>query len=84
MQNVSATDFKARCLAILDQVERTGEGILVTKHGRPVAQVLPASRPLDNPSIALRGTGRIVGDVVSPVLPPEAWDVLRPEDSNSR
>jgi len=53
---MKASDFKARCLKLLDQVEATGEEILVLKHGRPVARVVPA-RP-DQPWLALRAAGR--------------------------
>ena len=39
--SISAADFKARCLALLDRVARTGRGVIVTKRGRPVARVVP-------------------------------------------
>src|SRR5687768_15412074 len=40
-RHIAASDFKARCLAILDNVARTGEGVVVTKHGKPVVRVVP-------------------------------------------
>jgi len=49
VQTVRASTFKAQCLALLDQVERTRVEIVVTKRGRPVARVVPLDRP---------GTGR--------------------------
>lgn len=42
---ISATQFKARCLALLDDVAESGETITVTKHGRPVARVTPIAPP---------------------------------------
>lgn len=42
---VSASEFKARCLAMLDEVAATGEDVVITKHGRPVAQVSAAIPP---------------------------------------
>jgi prevent-host-death family protein len=42
MKQVTATTFKAKCLALLDDVEETGEPLVVTKHGKPVARVVPA------------------------------------------
>jgi prevent-host-death family protein len=44
-RTISATQFKARCLALLDEVALTGETITVTKHGKPVARVGPAEPP---------------------------------------
>ncbi len=46
MKDISATQFKARCLALLDEAA-AGEEIVVTKHGRPVARVLAADAPSD-------------------------------------
>jgi len=72
MQTISATDLKARCLAILDEVSRTGESVTVTKRGRPVAQLVPAPHPDFKGSLA--GSVEILGDIVSPALPPHAWE----------
>jgi prevent-host-death family protein len=53
-KEITATQFKARCLRLLDEVAETGETLIVTKHGRPVARVEPPLRPDD-----LRGSGKI-------------------------
>jgi prevent-host-death family protein len=53
-REITATQFKARCLRLLDEVAETGETLIVTKHGRPVARVEPPLRPND-----LRGSGKI-------------------------
>lgn len=45
MKSLSASHFKARCLALLDEVALTGEEIVVTKRGRPVARVSAVSQP---------------------------------------
>ena len=42
---VKASEFKARCLKLMDEVAATGETIIVTKHGRPVAELRPVERP---------------------------------------
>lgn len=68
-KTVSAADFKARCLALLDDVERTGTPLVVTKRGRPVARVVPAKPKKRRP---LRGSIVREEDVVSPTG--EAWD----------
>ena len=78
MRRLKATEFKAGCLAHLDEVARTGEPITITKRGRPVAQVIPAF-PVNArfPQESLRGTIEICGDIVAPVLPPGAWESER-------
>jgi prevent-host-death family protein len=53
-REITATQFKARCLRLLDEVAETGETLIVTKHGRPVARVEPPARPDD-----LRGSVKI-------------------------
>ena len=75
MQTINASDFKARCLALLEEVAATGEGLLILKRGKPVAQVIPPP-PRDDryPQEGLMGTVTILGDVVSPAFPPEYWD----------
>lgn len=42
---MKASDFKARCLSVLDQVRDSGRELVVTKHGKPVARVVPVDRP---------------------------------------
>jgi prevent-host-death family protein len=46
-RQITATEFKARCLRLLDEVADTGETLVVTKRGRPVARVEPSSPPVD-------------------------------------
>jgi prevent-host-death family protein len=68
MERIPISKFKATCLALLDRVKRTGEPILITRRGEPIAQILPPP-PQERPTSWLgrfRGSGRIVGDIVSP------------------
>ncbi len=53
-RKITATQFKARCLRLLDEVAATGETLVITKHGRAVARVEPPPRPDD-----LRGSVKI-------------------------
>ena len=78
MRSMKASEFKARCLAILDDVARTGEPIAISKHGRIVAEVVRARgvKTRRFPQDALRGTGQTIGDIIAPTLPPDAWDAL--------
>ncbi|HTD58563.1 MAG TPA: type II toxin-antitoxin system Phd/YefM family antitoxin [Solirubrobacteraceae bacterium] len=68
---VTASNFKAHCLALLDEVAETGESLVVTKRGRAVAQVAPVQAPA-----SLRGSVTFkVSDqeLIAPL--PEHWDV---------
>lgn len=79
MEEIAVSKFKATCLAVLKQVNRTGEPVLVTRFGKPVAEVVPPS-PAAQPKRVLGDmahTGRILGDIVSPVVDEDDWEVLR-------
>ena len=81
METINASDFKARCLAILDRVRETGERIVILKRGRPVAELWPPSQAeSEYPQSELKGTGTVVGDIVGPVVPEHYWDSLTASD----
>ena len=61
-RSIGAGEFKARCLALLDEVAHTGRSLVITKRGRPVAEVVPCR---EAPS--LRGSIVSEGDLISPV-----------------
>lgn len=79
---ISISKFKATCLAVLERVRRTGKPVVVTKHGKPVAEVVPPSpEPPGNDWLgSMRGTVRYLGDIVAPASDPEEWEVLRSDD----
>ena len=83
MKSVNASEFKAKCLAILDEVARTGQGLTILKRGKPVAQLLPVYRKKGYAQMALKGTVEIVGDVLSPVLPANAWEAEKGKHEGS-
>jgi len=66
-KTISAGAFKAQCLKLMDQVGATGEPIIITKRGVPVAQLGPVGGPPGKLFGSLRGKVRIVGDIVSPI-----------------
>ena len=75
---MAAGEFKQRCLALLDEVDTTGEPILVTKRGRPVAQLAPLTHDERGDwRDAMSGRGDILGDLVAPASDLAEWDVLR-------
>jgi prevent-host-death family protein len=69
----SASEFKAKCLACLGEVEQTGESITITRRGRPVAVLASARRPTaKSPRNSWARKARILGDIVNPSAP---WEV---------
>jgi prevent-host-death family protein len=70
-----ASEFKAKCLALLDEVERTGEPIVITKKGKPVAELGPLRKKARSPFGILKGELVITGDIVSPI--DVEWDALK-------
>jgi prevent-host-death family protein len=76
MKKMPAGSFKTNCLALMDEVFSKRETVLITKHGKPVAKLVPVSEETDNIYNFLEGKGTIVEDVVSPALTREEWGEL--------
>ncbi|MFP5405485.1 MAG: type II toxin-antitoxin system Phd/YefM family antitoxin [Gammaproteobacteria bacterium] len=74
-RTIQASEFKARCLALMDDVARTGEVLVVTKNGRPVAELRPYRGARAASPFGLHKGVRIVGDIIEP-LEDEAWEAL--------
>jgi prevent-host-death family protein len=75
MRTMAAGSFKAQCLAVMDEVQARRETVVITKHGRPVAKLVPADKDIDEIYNFLRGKGAIVGDIISPAI--EDWGNLK-------
>lgn len=63
-----ASEFKAKCLRLIDRVRETAEPVTITKRGRVVARLIPAGDEDDRPWERLRGTASWHGDPVQPVI----------------
>jgi antitoxin (DNA-binding transcriptional repressor) of toxin-antitoxin stability system len=76
VEEMAISKFKAKCLAILERVGKTRKRILITRFGKPVAEIVPPSVPPrpDNWIGSLRSTGKIVGDIVSPASDEGDWE----------
>jgi prevent-host-death family protein len=74
---MAAGEFKARCLAVIDTVQKTREAVLITKRGRPVAKLIPAEQVPREFLGRLEGIVKIVGDIESAIESADAWDALR-------
>jgi antitoxin (DNA-binding transcriptional repressor) of toxin-antitoxin stability system len=77
MKKMAAGSFKVHCLAVMDEVQAKRETILITKHGKPVAKLIPADQGADDIYNFLGGKGAITGDVISPAISREEWGELR-------
>lgn len=79
MEEVSVSSFKVACLEWIRKVQQTGQPLLITRRGEPVAQLTPPPPPALEGSWlgSERGTGQILGDLLSP-LDDEEWEALAP------
>jgi prevent-host-death family protein len=68
VERIAISRFKATCLAVLERVRRTRRPVLITRFGKPVAEVIPPSPPRRSRRVlgTMQGTAQIVGDIVSP------------------
>jgi prevent-host-death family protein len=76
MKKMAAGAFKVHCLAVMDEVQAKRESVLITKHGKPVAKLVPADKAEDDIYDFLAGKGAIIGNVVSPAFSDEEWGEL--------
>jgi prevent-host-death family protein len=76
MKKMAAGAFKAKCLAVMDEVQAKRETVVITKHGKPVAKLVPVDPQEDDIFGFLRGKATIEGDVVAPALTLDEWGDL--------
>ena len=74
MQKIPAAQFKAQCLAVMDQVAASGRPIVVTKHGKPVVQIISIQSNEDDIFGFLSGQVRITRDVMN-TIPLSDWNL---------
>jgi prevent-host-death family protein len=75
MRTIKASDFKARCLKLMDEVAATGEPVVITKNGKPVAQLGPVGPALKSIWGLHKGQIEILGDIIEPL--DVEWDANR-------
>ena len=78
-KTIGAAEFKATCLRVIKQINRDGESVVVTRHGRPVAVVSPAPADAESPFLvgAMRGSVLGYDDPFEPAADPADWTALR-------
>ena len=72
---VNVTEFKAKCLALMDEVARTGAAVIITKNGKPVAELVPHRPRKHNARGILKNELFIAGDIISPI--DIKWEALK-------
>ena len=85
MQEIAISKFKATCLAVLERVRKTGEPVVVTRFGQPIARIEP---PTPGPTKriklgAMAGTVKILGDIVGPISDISDWEAAQDPESES-
>ena len=78
-QTIKASEFKARCLKLMDEVAESGNQIVITKNGRPVSRLVPYRSKPKAPFGRDRDRIRILGDIIEPIDP--EWE---PESNPDR
>lgn len=79
MEEIAISEFKAKCLGLLERVRKTRKPIRITRFGKPVAEVVPPG-PEELPKQwlgSMAGTMKIVGDIVEPAGSLDDWEAWR-------
>ena len=76
MKTVTATEFRTHCGQLISEVQRTGNPLTITKRGQPVAKLVWVHPRRGKLFGCLKGMIKIVGDIESPVMPPEDWEAV--------
>jgi prevent-host-death family protein len=78
MKQVAISEFKAKCLFLIDQVQKTKTPLVITKFGKPVAEVIPSfPKPTADWMGSMKDSMKILGDIVSPATDESEWEALR-------
>jgi prevent-host-death family protein len=72
---IAAGEFKAKCLKLLDQVAAERQTLVITKHGKPVAQVVPAPAEEETLFGSMKGSVLYMGDIISPI--DVEWEAMK-------
>ncbi len=81
MEEIAISKFKATCLAVLERVRQTGEPIVVTRFGHPIARITPPGHAERAPRLGGgRGTAVILGDIVGPIGDESDWEAAQDPD----
>lgn len=75
---IKASEFKAKCLKIMDEVSQSGEEVVITKNGKPVSKLVPFQKKDRAPIFGMyKGKIKILGDITSPVGDINDWNAYK-------
>lgn len=77
MKRMQASVFKAKCLTVMNEIQATGEPVIVTKRGKPIVKVVAVKPEKDDIFGFMAGKFKIVGDIESPVVPLKDWKIMK-------
>jgi prevent-host-death family protein len=75
LRMIKASEFKAKCLVLINEVERTGQVVIITKNGKPIAELVPHRPRKRNARGILKDELFITGDIISPI--DVEWNALK-------
>jgi prevent-host-death family protein len=85
MDEIAISKFKATCLAVLEKVNKTGQPILVTRFGQPIARIEPPTSPTKRIKLGgAVGSMRIIGDIVGPISDISDWEAAQDSEDESK
>ncbi len=85
MHQIAISKFKATCLAVLDKVKKTGEPILITRFGQPVAMISPPQEVMKPRKLGtMVGTGKILGDIVGSITDISDWEAAQDDEPEEK
>jgi antitoxin (DNA-binding transcriptional repressor) of toxin-antitoxin stability system len=77
MEEIQLSNFQKNCRTIIKSMSRSNKSILITDKGKLLVKIVPVSSPGQDSWLGcMNGTGKIIGDIVSPVEDPKVWEVL--------
>ena len=74
-ETIKASEFKAKCLQLMDEVKATGKEIIITKNGEPVSKLVPFKKRLKTLFGAHKKVVKVHGDIISPL--DEEWEAMK-------
>ncbi len=78
MKEVAISEFKAKCLALIDEMQKTKQPIRITRRGKPIAELVPPTPKASRSFLgSMKHRGKILADIISPAADPDEWEVLR-------
>lgn len=72
---IKSSEFKAKCLALIDEVARSRQGVVITKNGKPMAELVPHRPKKRNARGILKGRLFVTGDIISPIY--DEWNMSK-------